>query len=183
MKTKLIFGTIALGLLLLTSFGFMNKPEGETHINWISMEEAAELSMTKPKKVIVDVYTDWCGWCKKMDVDAYEKASVVAYINENFYAVKFNAEQKEDITLGDQTFKYVANGRRGYHELAALMLNNRLSYPHTVFFDETLQKIAAIPGYRPEKELFAMLNYFKNDVYKTDPNLDAYIANFGKSGK
>lgn len=197
MKTKIILGTIAFGLIVLASFGFMsqpktgenastlavNEPEGEPHINWISMEEAARLSATQPKKILVDVYTDWCGWCKKMDKDAYEKASVTNYINQNFYAVKFDAEQKEDITLGDRTFKFVANGRRGYHELAAVMLNGRLSYPHTVFFDETLQKIAAIPGYRPEKELFAMLNYFNKDVYKTNPNLDAYVDAFMKSGK
>jgi len=198
MKTKIIIGSIALALILAASFGFMsnqpnsgdstnpisvNEPEGEPHINWISMEEAAERSATAPKKILVDVYTDWCGWCKRMDKDAYEKASVTNYINENFYAVKFDAEQKEDVVLGDRTFKFVANGRRGYHELAATMLNGRLSYPHTVFFDETLQKIAAIPGYRPEKELFAMLNYFNQNVYKSNPNLDSYIEGFGKSGK
>lgn len=198
MKTKIIIGSIALALIAAASLGFMNnqpksgestnpitvnEPAGEPHINWINMEEAAELSATKPKKILVDVYTDWCGWCKRMDVDAYEKASVTNYINENFYAVKFDAEQKEDITLGGRTFKYIANGSRGYHELAAVMLDGRLSYPHTVFFDETLQKIAAIPGYRPEKELFAILNYFHKNVYKSNPNLDSYIDSFGKSGK
>lgn len=198
MKTKIIIGTIALALIAAFSFGFMNsqpksgdstnpmelnEAAGEPHINWISMEEAAALANENPKKILVDVYTDWCGWCKRMDRDAYEKASVTNYINENYYAVKFDAEQKEDITLGGKTFKFVANGRRGYHELAAAMLNGRLSYPHTVFFDETLQKIAAIPGYRPEKELFAMLNYFHNNVYKSDPNLDAYIQKFNSSGK
>lgn len=198
MKTKIIIGSIALALILAASFGFMsnqptsgdstnpitvNEPTGEPHINWMSMEEAAALSATAPKKILVDVYTDWCGWCKRMDKDAYEKASVTNYINENFYAVKFDAEQKEDIVLGDRTFKFIANGRRGYHELAATMLNGRLSYPHTVFFDETLQKIAAIPGYRAEEELFAILNYFNKDVYKSDPNLDAFVESFEKSGK
>ena len=41
----------------------------ESKIKWISIEEAEKLNKENPKKIMIDVYTDWCGWCKKMDKD------------------------------------------------------------------------------------------------------------------
>lgn len=181
MKNLFFFFLFCLLFLKLPLYG-QSEAAGEPseHIEWISLEEAQQRSMKAPRKILVDVYTDWCGWCKRMDRDTYEKPEVIQYINEHYYAVKFDAEQKEDINLGDRTFKFIPNGRHGYHELAALMLENRLSYPHTVFFDEKLVKIVAIPGYRGKMEMMAFLHYFKNNVYKTDPNLDGYVETFIK---
>ena len=87
-------------------------------INWVSWEEAVELNQREPRKIVVDVYTEWCGWCKKMDKATFQNEQVAAYVNENYYAIKFDAEQKEEIRIHDKVYKYVKSGRKGYHELS-----------------------------------------------------------------
>lgn len=144
----------------------------QDHIEWITFEEAVEKSKKEPRKILIDIYTDWCGWCKKMDKDTYENQALVKYINKNYYAVKFNAEQKEDIVFDGHTFKYVANGRRGVHQLAAALTNNQLSYPTTVFMNEELQIIQPLPGYMDAQKMEPILTYIGEDAFKATPWLD-----------
>ena len=79
----------------------------ENEIEWITIEEAMELHSKNPKYWIIDIYTDWCGWCKRMDATTFKDPYVTEEINKNYYAVKFNAEAKRDIVVGDKTYKKV----------------------------------------------------------------------------
>lgn len=137
-------------------------------VQWISWEEAVTLSKTdaNPKKVFVDVYTDWCGWCKKMDKDTFQNPQVAAYMAENFYMVKMDAEGKEPIEYDGRTFKFVAQGRRGYHELAAALLQGKMSYPTVIFLDESLKMLSPVPGYQKVKPFLQIAKYFGDDIYK-----------------
>ena len=88
--------------------GGMGKIErSEEGIKWISFEEAVMLSEKTPKKLFIDVYTSWCGWCKKMDATTFKEKEVVSFINENFYPVKLNAETRDTIRFREKEFKYV----------------------------------------------------------------------------
>ena len=136
-------------------------------VNWISVEKAYELSKTDAKPILIDVYTDWCGWCKRMDKDTYAKADIIKFINENYYAVKFNAEQKDSIHVLDHTFKFVAQGKKGYHEFAAALLNGNLSYPATVFLTSTFELITVVPGYQAEKEFDVILHFIEGEHYNS----------------
>ena len=138
----------------------------EDRVVWLSFEEAVEKSKSEKRMIFIDVYTDWCGWCKKMDATTFNEEKVAEYLNEYFYAVKFNAEQKEDIVFKDHTFKYVAQGRRGYHELAASLLQGKLSYPTVVFLDEDFNMIQPLPGYRDAKSFHPILEFFGKSKYK-----------------
>ena len=137
-------------------------------INWISFEEAVSLTQKEgnTKKVFIDVYTDWCGWCKKMDKDTFQNPEVAAYMQENFYMVKFNAEGKEPIEYEGKTFKYVPSGKRGYHELAAALLQGRLSYPTVVFLDKDLKMLSPVPGYQKVQPFMQIAKYFGENIYK-----------------
>lgn len=135
-------------------------------INWMSWEEALEASKSDKKKVFVDVFTDWCGWCKKMDASTFVDPEVVAYMNENFHAVKLNAEQVEDIQFGDKTFKFVTNGRKGSHELAIELLNGRLAFPSFVLLNEDFARIRITPGFKQVPQLMSELTYAKDELYK-----------------
>jgi uncharacterized protein YyaL (SSP411 family) len=85
----------------------------------VTWEQAEALCKKEPRKVVVDVYTEWCGWCKKMDKATFQNEVIVKYLNENYYAIKFNAEQREDIHLKGKDYEYVKSmGGKGYHELA-----------------------------------------------------------------
>ena len=66
-------------------------------IKWISLEDAVYLQQTEPRNIIIDVYTNWCGPCKKLDRETFGNKDLIKYVNENYYAVKFNAEGNEKI--------------------------------------------------------------------------------------
>lgn len=134
-------------------------------INWLTIEEAEELSKEEPRKLIIDVYTDWCGWCKRMDQTTFSNPVIAEYVNKHFYAVKLDAEQKDSIFFKDHTFKFVAQGRRGYHELAAALLNGKMSYPNIVYMNEQLQVIQAVPGYQDAASFEKIIKFFGEDHF------------------
>lgn len=138
-------------------------------VNWMSLEQALEKSKTEKRKIFVDLYTDWCGWCKHMDSTTFVSVPVAKYLNEHYYPVKFNAEQEKDIVFHDQTYKFKKSGSRGYHELAALWLNNKFSFPTVVFLDENQQLIQPVPGYQDAVKMEAIINYFGSDSHKKTP--------------
>lgn len=134
-------------------------------VNWMTFEEAVEQSKKEKKKIFIDVYTDWCGYCKVMDKNTFSDPEVARVLNENFYPVKFNAEQREDVEFDGHVFKFVPAGR--YHELAASLLNNKLSYPTVVFLTEDFQMIQPLPGYRKAPEFHMIVQYIGEDHFKS----------------
>ena len=137
----------------------------EEGVRWYTFEEAVELSKKEKKKIFIDVYTDWCGWCKKMDKDTFNKDEIAAYLNENYYPVKLNAEQEEDIVFKGNTFKFVASGRKGYHQLAAALLQNKLSFPSFVILNEDFEIINITPGYQQPAPFHKIITYYYGDYY------------------
>ncbi|MEQ9403426.1 MAG: DUF255 domain-containing protein [Cyclobacteriaceae bacterium] len=154
-------------VFIITVSSFNSVPESK--VEWLTFEEAVELHKNNPKKLLIDLYTDWCGWCKVMDRETYSNAQLSAYINENFYPVKFNAEQKEEVIFSGHTFKFIPSGKRGYHELAAALTRNQLTYPTTVFMDEELRIIQPIAGYLKPHQMEPILNFIGDDHYKKTP--------------
>lgn len=156
--------------LLILAFATMtitlSAQESAEKIKWYSWEEAFELNKTAPKKVFVDLYTDWCGWCKKMDKSTFSDPKVIKYLNENFYPVKFNAEQKTAITFSGNEFKFRKAGRRGFHELAYALLDGRMGYPAFVTLDETYTRIMISPGYKRVPQMMEELLFAKEEKYK-----------------
>lgn len=134
----------------------------------MTFEQAVEKSKTEKRKIFIDVYTDWCGWCKVMDRKTFTDPNVARLLNEKFYAVKFNAEQREDVKFQETTFKFIENGRSGYHQLAAALLNNQLSYPTVVFLDEEFKMIQPLPGYREAAEFHKIAQFIGEGHYKTE---------------
>ena len=162
-----ILAFVALGLSVTLMSYRTPDPEAVDGIRWMSWQEAAELSKTHPKKIFVDVYTDWCGWCKKMDSSTFKDPKVVEYMNTYFYAVKFDAEMKDEIEFRDHTFKWVKAGRNGVHTLAYSLLEGKMSYPSFVMLNENYDRIAIMPGYKQSEQLLQELRFAAEEVYKT----------------
>ena len=158
MKRVLI---VIMVLISLPIFGNAQK------INWMTFQEAVELNKTAPKKIFIDVYTDWCGWCKRMDQTTFINKEVVDYMNENYYAVKLDAEMSDTIVFGGYTYinEGGMNGRKGTHQLAAALLQGRLSYPSYVFMNEKNQLLTVAPGYMESKDFMPILKYFGTNAY------------------
>lgn len=143
-------------------------------INWITMNEALAAQKTNPKKIVMDVYTKWCGPCKMMDRNTFSNKDVVNFINENYYAVKFNAEGTEEIifdgfTYTNPNYKEGRKGRNATHFFAdALRIQG---YPSIVFFKENGELIQAVTGYKSPSQLEIYLRMISNDDYlKLDTN-------------
>ncbi len=166
MKKILLSITLVLAAISFFSFSAPGEQLAEAQINWYTWEEAIAASEEEPKKLFIDMYTDWCGWCKKMDKTTFRDEKVVKYINEHFYPVKFDAEQKEEIIYDGHSFKFVNSGRKGYHQLAAALLDGRMGYPSYVYMDEEQRRITVSPGYKPVEDLMTELTFIAEDHYQ-----------------
>ncbi len=156
-----------LSITLILCFLALSGVRGQ-EVSWMTWEEAVQKASTdpQPKKLFIDVYTDWCGWCKKMDKDTFQNPEVAAYMREHFYMVKLDAEQKEPIEYGGKTYTFVASGRRGYHQLAASLLQGQMSYPTVVFLDEDIRMLSPVPGYQKPGDFLKIAKFFGEDIYK-----------------
>ncbi|PIQ20561.1 MAG: thioredoxin [Cytophagales bacterium CG18_big_fil_WC_8_21_14_2_50_42_9] len=166
MKINRFYFLVVLILVLPLLGGFINadkQPKKES-IQWLTLEEAAAKSQVAPRKILVDVYTDWCSWCRQMDKSTFSDPKVVAYVNKNFYAVKLNAEDKAPITINGKTYKF--NSQYRAHEAAMALLNGQLSYPTTVYLDEKMHIITPVPGYLDVQDFSTILSYFGENHYK-----------------
>jgi thioredoxin-related protein len=141
-------------------------------VKWLTFEEAVEKSKTEKRKIFIDVYTDWCGWCKVMDKNTFTDPKIAKLLNEQFYPVKFDAEQTGDVEFRGTTFKFVPYGNKGSHQLAMALLNNQMSYPNFVFLDEEFRIVpiiegyTSLPGYRKPEEFHIFVSFVSGDFYK-----------------
>jgi len=162
---------IILTLVIITKsiFVFAQTEEVKPLVNWLSIEEALEKNKTQPKKILIDAYTNWCGWCKVMDKNTFSNPNIAAYINQNFYAVKFNAETFDTITYKEKKYVNNGTGNRPPHELAIEILKGQMSYPTIVYMDEKSDLITAVPGYMTPDQIEPVLIFFSQDIYKQLP--------------
>jgi thioredoxin-related protein len=148
-------------------------------IKWLDFEEAVAQNKKKPKKIFIDTYTDWCGWCKKMDQTTFINPVIVKYMNDNYYAVKFNAERKDTVNYNGKSYVNPnPAGTRSSHQLAQELLNGRMSFPSFVFLDENLKKITILPGYQKAPQFESILHFIGENAY-----LDQEFGNFNASFK
>lgn len=146
------------------------KPETETtddkEIHWLSWDEAQVKMKHMPKKVWIDIYTDWCGWCKRMDATTFKNPALVKYMNQNYYAIKFNAEKDDNIRFLGKVYN-LEQQYRGTSGLAVELMKGQLSYPTGVFMEEGFQNPQPVPGYHPTQEMEMILKYLGENIYKT----------------
>ena len=139
-------------------------------INWMSVEEVTEALKDEPRPIMMDVYTAWCGPCKMMMANTFTNQNLIAYVNKNYYAVKFDAENPTPVTYKGQVFSnptYDPNkrGRNGVHELSRALGVN--AYPTIVYFNDKFDVITPISGYKQPQQLQVLLTFF-NEVYSSD---------------
>ncbi|HOW30721.1 MAG TPA: DUF255 domain-containing protein [Bacteroidales bacterium] len=164
--------TINISLLLLSTMALSQvlpekKPESTT-IRWYGFEEGMKIASKKKLPAIVDVYTDWCGWCKKMDNETFQDQSVVDYISQNFVAIKLNAEDKNPIKFQDKTYINPNPGAgRSTHQLPAVLAKQRIGYPTYIYLDPTGKTITLTQGYMQAIDLLPFLKYIGSGSYKT----------------
>ena len=158
---------VILYIFSTTAFAQETELKSDLKVNWLTIEEAITLveSGTNTKTFLIYTYTNWCGWCKKMDQYTFTNPEVVKILNKHFVAVKFDAESERDIELGGQTLKFIPEGRKGYHELSVALMKRKLSFPTLVFLNEKFEMIQPIAGYRTAQDLLPIITYLGEKHY------------------
>ncbi|MEN8186798.1 MAG: thioredoxin fold domain-containing protein [Bacteroidota bacterium] len=172
-------------LMLLTVFALSFSAKAQNgEINWMTLDEAIAAQAKNPKKIMMDAYTDWCGPCKMLDKNTFQNPDVVKYVNENYYAVKFNAEGNEEIEYKGQVltnpgFVQGQTGRNSQHQLAQAF--QITAYPTIVFIDEKGDPIVPLPGYKNPQQLELYLKLFLDNGHEkitTQEQWDKYQKEF-----
>ena len=151
----------------------------------MSLDEVREAQKTNPKNVLIDVYTNWCGPCKLMDRNTFSNTDIIRIINENYYAIKFNAEGNDTVTFMDKVFtnpnfdSAKTQKRNSSHQLTQFLGIN--AYPSTLFFDSEMNYLTPVKGYLNPKQIEIYLLLFKDDTYKnvkSQSDFDNFVKNF-----
>jgi len=175
---NLIMKKIISIFVVILGFSLSLLSQDNSKVKWYTFEQAVELAKENPKKLFIDVYTDWCGWCKRMDQITFQHPVISGYLNENFYPVKFNAESTVPVKFSGKTFINEGAGKQiSSHQLAIALLQGKMSYPSVAYMTEDLQLLTAVPGYYPPENMEPILKFFGEDNYKKMP-FDEYQKNF-----
>ena len=132
-----------LGIMLFGIF-FMGTAQAAEGIKWYSYDEAMALTKSEKKKVYINFYTDWCGYCRKMEKKTFTDGNVIAYLNKNYLPVRVNAEKERSVAA-----KYKA-----------------FSFPDNTFITETGEYIGKQPGFLGPSDFLKMLTFVYEEKYK-----------------
>jgi thioredoxin-related protein len=140
--------------------------ETKEKLQWLALDDAATNLKNEKRPVLIDLYTDWCGWCKVMDRKTYSNKNVINYVQSKFYPVKFDAEGRKSITWNGKTYNFNSNYKA--HDFAVFLTAGQLSFPTTVIIPVGGEP-QAIPGYLAPNELELIVKYFGEGKYGKVP--------------
>lgn len=152
-------------LIFLKLIGFAQLTNAQ--VKWVSWEEGVKLTDTNARPIIIDVFTDWCGWCKKLDATTFKATAIAKTLSERFNCIKLNAEENRTFYFKDKTFKFDSNYKA--NELALSLLGAKMSYPSIVFLDEKFNLITVVQGFQTADEFKVILSYIADKHYLNTP--------------
>lgn len=149
-------------LVLLALFvGTVSNAQEETGLKVYTFSEVDSLSQQKPKPIAVFIYTDWCKICYGMKKTTFKNKKVIQLLNDHFYFITLNGEEKKDLTFLGKTFVYKPTGTNtGVHELANELaaIQKRISYPTTTFLNSKFVIQLQINGLYSAKKMEKILS-------------------------
>ena len=166
-------------LILVIAGSLQVSAQTAEKMKWYSLDEALKLNAKAPRNILIDVYTDWCGWCKKMDAETFNHPAIAKYVNKNFYPVKFDAESSEPVKFGDQTFVNQGGGggaRKSTHQFATAL--GVSGYPTVVYLTGDLKLIGAVPGFFTPEKIEPLLHFIVEEKYRNNTSLEDYEKTF-----
>lgn len=155
-------------------------------INWNTIEKASPVANNQGSKLyFVDFYTNWCGWCKRMDRETFTDPTVTKILTKYYIPVKFNAEGNADFSWKGvhYTNTPTAPGQRPtVHSFAKYILGQQMGFPSFVIFNADQSVLTILQGYKTKDELPVILWYFCSGDYKKYA-FEQYLKIFDKEIK
>jgi thioredoxin-related protein len=164
---KIYFAFFILIMIPLLGISQIKNQEDTSLVKWLSFKEAFELNKKQAKPFLIDIYTDWCGWCKHMMKTTYSNPQLAGYINAYFYPVKFDAETKDTVEYLGTKYTNPGAGKRSTHQLAVKLLGQSLSYPSTIFSNNNFQFNLLSAGYLEVKKMEPLLIFTLENIFRT----------------
>lgn len=169
MKVSSFLGLLLVGLIILTGPDCTRAfAGGKEKLRWLKFDEGTVEAQRSGKKILIDVYTGWCVWCKRMDANTYSDDSVATYLGRRYVLVKLDAESRSLLTY---------KGQR-YSELDLARLFGVNGYPMTVFLKSNGDPITSFPGYADANQFGNVLRFIGEDYYLTK-KFDEYLKSRG----
>jgi thioredoxin-related protein len=125
------------------------------NLQWVSFDEGIVEARKNNKKLLVDVYTNWCGWCKKMDENTYSDPAVGAYLKKHYVVVKLNAESEKSLRYKD--VRYTEREFAGAFGIKG--------FPSTIFLKSSGEPITIFPGYADATMFQNVISFIAEDHY------------------
>ncbi len=147
----------ALGYLAFTS---------NSKLNWYKFDDGMAKAKKEKKLILVDFYTDWCGYCKKMDAETYSNENVIKYLNEKFVLIKLNPEKD-----GNLTFKGTSYSAQEFTRGLGIS-----GYPSTLFIEPNETLITIVPGYIKTDEFLNIIEFIGEKAYNNQ-KYDDFLKN------
>ena len=135
------------------------------NLKWMSFDEGIVKAQKTNRKLLVDVYTDWCGWCKKMDAETYRDPAVRTYLEKHYVLVKLNAESEKAFSYRD--VRYTERELAGAFGIKG--------FPSTIFLKPNGDPITIFPGYADAAMFRNVVSFIAEDHYLTK-EFDEYVS-------
>ncbi|MEX2657605.1 MAG: thioredoxin fold domain-containing protein [Balneolales bacterium] len=123
---------------------------------WVSIEKAQEKALDDGKYIVLDVYAEWCGFCRRMNLETYADQRVQDALDRYFHPVRINSESERKVTFLNEDYTQ--------RELAMNFGVNTL--PTTIFISPEGEPIAAQPGFIDADIFHRMLSYVGTESYQ-----------------
>ncbi len=180
MRTSLVLIFFTFNMILFAQHNQAGDASSHGLVKWMSFKEAQEANKKQSKPFLIDLYTDWCGWCKHMNKTTYSDVGLANYINTYFYPVQFDAETQDTIEYNGTKYWNESKEKKSPHQLAIKMLNGKLSYPSTVFVNNNFQFNLLSQGYLEVRKIEPLLIYTVENVFRTTQYED-FRVNFERT--
>jgi thioredoxin-related protein len=175
-RSKWLLRLACASLIFIFPFSTFNSAQGQ--VKWNTIEQASQAKIGT-KMYFIDFYTDWCGYCKKMDRQTFSDATVAEILNKYYYPVKFNAEGNSIVKWRGNTYNPVSNGRNRVHQFALATLGSQMGFPTFALFRADGTLLQTIPGFYPAQDFIVILWYFASGDCDRYP-FDRYQRIFDK---
>lgn len=133
---------------------------GIAQVKWLSFEDLDSAMVLKPKPVFIEMYTDWCTYCKKMEKEVFPEPAIAQILNDDFYAVSFNAESNEEVFFNGLNWQ--RSSSESFHSLALLFKPANVAFapPMLVFLSPELELEEQVNAYQSRKMLLKKLRKY-----------------------